>query len=188
LTDHAALELVVANILSECGSVYGVVNNAGFGGPFHKTHEVTLEEWHAIFALNVTAPFVICRAVLPTMQRSGRGRIVNIASIMGFLGGSGSSTYAASKHALIGYTKSLAAEWGPSGICINAICPGYTETAMTASMSQEAREQIERKIPIARFAHVSDIAETVKFLMSESAQYINGASLVVDGGMTAGLL
>ena len=101
-----------------------LINNAGWGGPFHRADEVSESEWDYIFSVNVKSAYLFCRRLLPVMQEAAFGRIVNIASVFGVLGGAGSSTYAASKHALIGYSKSIAAEWAAWNITSNVISPG----------------------------------------------------------------
>lgn len=161
-----------------------LVNNAGFGGPFHATNEVPEEEWDSIFATNVRAAFLFCKRLLPVMKKNNFGRIINISSIYGMMGGALSSTYAASKHALIGYTKSLAIEWGDCNITCNAISPGYIDTAMGASPAEH--QHIVDSIPCKRQGQPEEIARLVLFLIQPESSYINGANLVVDGGLSAG--
>lgn len=161
-----------------------LINNAGFGGPFHATNSVSEEEWDAIFATNVKAAFLFCRRLLPGMKKNNFGRIINIASIYGLAGGALSSTYAASKHALIGYTKSLAIEWADCNITCNVISPGYIDTAMGASPVK--RQHIIDSIPCKRQGQPAEIARLVVFLIQPESGYINGANLVIDGGLSAG--
>jgi 3-oxoacyl-[acyl-carrier protein] reductase len=122
------------------------------------------------------------------MADSGFGRIVNICSIQGLMGASLSSTYSASKHALVGYTKSVAIEWGSSGVTCNALCPGYIGTPMTGSGIAHPEEAIDvHRIPARRLGSTIEIAELVAFLIGRDASYINGSTFVIDGGILAGM-
>lgn len=165
-----------------------IVNNAGWGGPFHKTNEVSEEEWDKVFDTNVKSCFLFCRQLLPYMKEQGFGRIINISSVYGHLGGLGSSTYAASKHALIGYTKSIAVEWGNFGITANCISPGYIQTAMNQvnEYNKKYFEAVFKQIPSGKMGTPNDIADLVTFLAKPTTTYINGENIVVDGGLTAG--
>ncbi|MFN0204375.1 MAG: SDR family NAD(P)-dependent oxidoreductase [Bacteroidia bacterium] len=165
-----------------------LVNNAGWGGPFHKANEVSEAEWDAVFNTNVKSAFLFCRSLLPEMQAQGFGRIINISSIFGKLGGLGSSTYSASKHALIGYTKSLAVEWGGFGITVNSISPGYIATSMTEinPYNKAYFEAVFKQIPSGKMGKPEDIAGLVAFLANPSTTYMNGENVVIDGGLTAG--
>ena len=157
-----------------------VVNNAGYGGPFQLLPEVSDDMWHLIMNTNVKAVFNICRIVLPLMKSIGFGRIINIASIQGLYGAAYSSTYVAAKHAVIGYTKSIAAEWGGSGVTCNAICPGYIDTAMGPSAQEKEKKILE--IPLRRLGLADEVAELVCFLSRQG--YLNGAVVTIDGGKT----
>ncbi len=163
-----------------------LINNAGYGGPFHRTDEVSEEEWDLIFATNVKAAFLFAQKLLPHMKENQFGRIINIASVYGVTGGARSSTYAASKHALVGYTRSLAVEWGAWGITCNLISPGYVETGMGAAANEAHYDGILQRIPAKRQGSPGEIAQTVLFLIQPGSGYINGANIVVDGGLTAG--
>ena len=163
-----------------------VVNNAGYGGPFHRTDEIREEEWDVIFNTNVKAAFLFCKQLLPLMRENNWGRIINIASIYGQVGGALSSAYAASKHALVGYTKSLAAEWGAYNITCNIISPGFINTNMGAASNETNYATIINQIPLKRQGTPEEIAKLVLFLCSEESSYINGADIVIDGGFLAG--
>lgn len=167
---HAALERIQAQV----GSPDILVNNAGFGGPFHRIDEIDDAEWETIFATNIRAPFWFCRALLPQMKARGFGRVINIGSIQSLRAAPLSSTYIATKHALIGFTKAVASEWGRWGITCNAICPGYVTTGPKAN------------IPAGRFAHPGEVAHAVSFLAGPNSAYTNGAVLTIDGGLIAG--
>ena len=166
-------------------------SNAGLGGPFHRVDEVDKAEWDALFGVNVEGVRFMCRWALPRMKASGYGRIVNIASLLGLFGGARSSTYAATKHALIGFSKSIAAEWASSGITCNAVCPGYVDTPMTgatvAAMAvrlgrseDEARALLEKRQPIRRLIQPDEVAAAVLACVENGA--INGQGINVDGG------
>jgi len=172
---------------------YGVaavlINNAGVGGPFHRVDEVSDEEWDWIIRTNLKSVFLFARNLLPKMRAAGFGRIVNIASIQGFSGSAASSTYVASKHGMIGYTRTIAAEWGEHGITCNAICPGYVDTAMgvqSDEISNYMRRVLE-KSPVKRIASPQEIAALALHLVGPHGGYINGAAYVIDGGITAHL-
>ncbi|NOK09551.1 SDR family NAD(P)-dependent oxidoreductase [Corallococcus exercitus] len=164
-----------------------LVNNAGIGGPFHRADEVSVAEWDLLFGVNVEGVRNLCQWALPRMKAQGYGRIVNIASIMGLFGGAQSSTYAATKHALVGYSKAIAAEWGAHGITCNALCPGYIETEMLAKAPAAARERLLERIPVKRFGTPEEVAGLVAFLAGPAGGYVNGSALVMDGGLSAHL-
>ena len=162
-----------------------LINNAGFGGPFHTTDELGETEWDQVFNTNIKAPFLFCKRLLPAMKANNFGRIINISSIYGTVGGSHSSAYAASKHALVGYTKSLAIEWGAYNITSNIISPGFVDTAMGA-VDEAYQKSAMQHIPLQRQATPGEIARLALFLIQKESGYINGANLVVDGGLSAG--
>ncbi|MFE8600003.1 SDR family NAD(P)-dependent oxidoreductase [Archangium violaceum] len=187
VADEAAVDATLARIETELGVPGVIVNNAGYGGPFHRADEVPTEEWKTLFGVNMDGVYYICRWALPRMKTGGYGRIVNISSIQGLFGGAQSSTYAATKHALIGYSKTLAVEWGAYGITCNAICPGYIDTEMLAKADPEVRKELLRRIPAGRFGTGEDVARMVSFLVGPHGSYINGSSLVIDGGLSSHL-
>ena len=163
-----------------------LVNNAGIGGPLHRIDETDDAEWSRIFDSNVRSLFWLCREYLPKMKEQGFGRIVNLSSVLGVVGAARSSTYVATKHAMVGYTKALACEWGAFGITCNAICPGYIDTRMHGA-SQQARISVPlHNVPAGRLGRPEEIAALVDFLCSPDAAYINGATILADGGLTSG--
>ena len=184
-----SVEKAFSAIERELGVPGIIVNNAGVGGPFHRVDEVSDREWRAIFATNLDSVFYTSRIVLPKMKREGFGRIVNIASIQGLFGGAWSSTYVATKHAMVGYTKAIAAEWGAYGITCNAVCPGYIDTRMTENRSRRVSgsEALQRIIPARRLGLPAEVAATVFHLVGPDGGYLNGGSFVIDGGLTAQL-
>jgi 3-oxoacyl-[acyl-carrier protein] reductase len=171
------------------GSPSVVVHAAGFGGPFQTTDEVTPEQWDCLFGVNVKGAFLVARRVLPAMRAEGWGRFIAIASIQGLVGARLSTPYVASKHALVGYVRAVAAEWGQFGITCNSVCPGYVQTPMGPQPDKrEGHEQrIIERTPARRIASPDEIAAVVAFLSSDEARHVNGAAWVVDGGITADL-
>ena len=163
-----------------------LINNAGFGGPFHPLNEVTDEEWDKVMNTNLKSIFYFARTLLPEMKKQAYGRIVNIASIQGLLGAALSSTYVASKHGVIGYTKAIAAEWGEYGINCNAICPGYVNTRMGVQDAavKDHMQKVINLTPAKRIAQPLEVAALVEYLISDEAAFINGASFTIDGGLS----
>lgn len=165
-----------------------LINNAGYGGPYSTLDAVSPEEWRSILAVNLDAAFAFSKAVLPEMIASKFGRIINISSVYGFLGGKGSSAYSSAKHAIIGLTKTIAAESGSGGITCNAICPGFTDTPMLSDMKVKypgTMKAVVAQIPVGRIGRPEEIANLVAFLVSDKASYINGSSITIDGGLSA---
>jgi len=159
-----------------------LVNNAGItrDGLLLRMKE---EDWQSVLQVNLTGTFFCVKAVLPTMSRQRSGRIVNIASIVGAIGNIGQANYAASKAAVIGLTKTVAREYASRNITVNAVAPGFIDTAMTQDLSTETKEALLNQIPLKRLGQPSDIADAVSFLCSEKAGYITGHVLHVNGGM-----
>ncbi|PTL77145.1 SDR family NAD(P)-dependent oxidoreductase [Vitiosangium sp. GDMCC 1.1324] len=187
VADEAAVDAILARMEASLGVPGVLVNNAGLGGPFHRADQVSKAEWDALFGVNVDGVYHLCRWALPRMKAAGYGRIVNISSVLGLFGGALSSTYAATKHALVGYSKSIAAEWGAHGITCNAICPGYIDTEMLAKADPASRQALLRRIPAGRFASPEEVARLVAFVAGPFGGYINGSTLVIDGGLSSHL-
>lgn len=179
--DYELCEKWVNEIESELGPIEVLVNNAGItkDGTLHK---MSPESWHAVIDTNLTSCFNMSKAVILGMRERGSGRIINISSINGQKGQFGQANYAAAKAGMLGFTKSLALESAAKGITVNAICPGYVETEMTAAMRQEVLDSIIRQIPAGRMGRPSEIAAMVSFLSSDKAAFINGATMSVNGG------
>jgi 3-oxoacyl-[acyl-carrier protein] reductase len=159
-----------------------LVNNAGI------TRDQLLlrmkpEDWHQVLETNLTSVFRLSKAVLRRMMKERRGRIVNIASIVALSGNPGQANYAAAKAGMLGFTKSLAREVASRGITVNAVAPGFIDTDMTRSMSEEQRAALTAQIPMARLGTGEDVAAAVVFLASPQAGYITGETLHVNGGM-----
>lgn len=171
--------------LGHFGSIEILVNNAGI------TKDTLLlrmkrADWDDVMATNLTGTFLLTQALLSPMLKARWGRIVNISSIVGETGQAGQANYAASKAGLIGFTKSLARELASRGITANAVAPGYIETAMTAVLDEKQREAMLGQIPLGRAGTDQDIANAVRFLVSDEAAYITGHVLDVNGGMYMG--
>ncbi|MCI0657531.1 MAG: 3-oxoacyl-ACP reductase FabG, partial [Acidobacteria bacterium] len=182
LSDTAVLEKGIAEGIQRIGRVDYLVNNAGV------TRDGLLvrmkrEDWEKVFAVNLTAAFLVTRAVVPSMMKARQGRIVNISSVVGLMGNAGQANYCASKAGLIGFTLSLARELAPRNITVNAVAPGFIETAMTSDLSPEAKEALLSQVPLRRMGTPRDVAEGVRFLLSDSAAYVTGAVLNISGGL-----
>jgi acetoacetyl-CoA reductase len=181
VSDFDACAAAVNEIESALGHVSVLVNNAGItrDGMLHK---MTAQQWREVMNTNLDSCFNMCRAVVPGMRDRNFGRIINISSINGQKGQLGQTNYSAAKAGMIGFTKALALENAAKGITVNAVCPGYIETDMTASMKQEVLESIIRQIPVARMGQPEEIAATVAFLASKEAAFITGATITANGG------
>ncbi len=168
------------------GSPALLVNNAGFGGPFETLDQISDDNWQKVLHTNVSSAFYFSRKLLPIMREMQFGRIINISSIQGLFGAKFSSAYVASKHALIGLSKSIAAEWGEHNITCNTICPGYIETQMGAQDDKidDHRQKIMNITPMKKMGTTGDIANLVVYLSGPHGQYINGSQFVVDGGIS----
>jgi 3-oxoacyl-[acyl-carrier protein] reductase len=174
----------VSAVRKEVGPIYGLVNNAGLGTAGVLT-VMRDEQIEGLLRLNTLAPILLTKYVVRSMMVERAGRIVNISSIVAATGYSGLSAYSATKAALVGFTRSLAREVGQLGITVNAIAPGFVDTAMTHELSGGQREQIARRSALRRMAEPRDVAASVEFLLSEKARNITGITLTVDAGNTA---
>lgn len=161
-----------------------LVNNAGVNRD-GLTVKYPRADFERILEVNVTGSFLCSRAALSGMMRARWGRIVMVSSVLGLRGNAGQAAYSASKSALLGLARSLAREYGSRGITVNAVCPGYIRTDMTASLPQKARGRLLDEIPAGRLGTLDEVAAAIRFLVSERASYVNGAVLSIDGGMTA---
>jgi 3-oxoacyl-[acyl-carrier protein] reductase len=175
---------LVKNLRKEFGPLYGLVNNAAVGhdGALAVMHNSRIEE---LVRLNTLSPIVLTKYVVRAMMAEGTGRIVNVASIIGFTGYSGLAAYAATKAAMLGFTRSLAREVGRLGINVNAVAPGFLDTEMTHGLVGEQRERVIRRSALRRLADVDDVANAVEFLLGDQARSISGTVLTVDAGTTA---
>jgi 3-oxoacyl-[acyl-carrier protein] reductase len=178
-----AIEKAVESILLQEGQIDILVNNAGI------TNDKFLmimshEEWHKVLDTNISGAFRWAKAVCRPMLNAQKGAIVNIASVAGLVGIAGQTNYAASKGAILAFSRALAAELGPKGIRVNAVVPGFIETDMTLAMPRQIKIQNKEKILIKRFGKPEEVARVVAFLASDMASYIFGQEIIVDGGLT----
>lgn len=185
-TEVQLVELV-ALIEQDFGGLDILVNNAGI---IHVAPalEYPIEEWQRTLQVNLTSAFVLSKVVGGSFTNRGvGGRIINVASLLSFLGGDSVVAYTASKSGLAGITKALAVEWGARGVCVNAIAPGYVVTENTRRLleDQELKKSIDERIPVGRWADPADMVGPAVFLASDAARYVNGVVLPVDGGLLA---
>ena len=173
---------VVAEIVKDFGRIDILVNNAGITKDGLMLR-MTEAQWDAVIAVNLKSAFNFIHASLPTMMHQRSGNIINMASVVGVHGNASQANYASSKAGLIALAKSIAQEMGPKGIRANAIAPGFIETAMTATLPDNIREEWIKKIPLRRGGKVEDIANIATFLASEMSSYVSGQVIQVDGGM-----
>ena len=182
VSDTAAVDAAAGKILDDAGRVDILVNNAGVTRD-NLLMRMSEEEWDTVINTNLKGAFNFTKALTRPFIKQRSGRIINIASVIGLIGNAGQSNYAASKAALIGFTKSVAKELAPRGITANAIAPGFIETDMTAALDDKVRESIIGNVPLGRFGSPDDIAHAAVFLAMEPSSYITGQVLTVDGGM-----
>ena len=182
LTDDEAVRDATEALEREAGSVDILVNNAGITGGNGKTWELAPDVWRKVIEVNLVAPYLTSRAVVPGMVRRGYGRIVNIASIAGKEGNPNASHYSASKAGLIALTKSLAKELAGSGVIVNAVTPAAARTPIFDQMSQEHIDYMLSKIPLARFLEPSEAAAMIAWLASEECSFSTGAVFDLSGG------
>jgi 3-hydroxybutyrate dehydrogenase len=188
MSDRASIAAGIAAI----GEVDVLINNAGIaiGAPIHRTDDATYDR---LMQINVHGPYALCRAFLPGMAKRRWGRVVNIASLAGLTGQAYTSAYCASKHALVGITRALALEVATRGVTVNAVCPGWVETAMAAEAVeriasttkrslQDAKAQLEGASPQGRLVTADEVASLVAMLVSDEAGAIHGQAIPVDGG------
>lgn len=159
-----------------------LVNNAGITRD-KLFLRMSLKDWEEVIRVNLTGTFLVTQNALKKMLKQRWGRIVNISSVVGFMGNIGQTNYATTKAGLIGFTKSLAKELAPRNILVNAVAPGFIETDMTAVLSEEIKEQYKKQIPMNRFGSPEEVANVVLFLVSDLASYITGEVIHVNGGM-----
>jgi len=165
------------------GQVEILVNNAGLTRD-NLMMRMKEEEFDEVLRTNLKGTYLCTRAALRPMIRARWGRIVNVSSVVGLVGNAGQANYAASKAGIIGFTKSVAREVAQRGITANVVAPGYVETELTRSLSDEVKDQIKGQVPAGRFADAEEVAEVVSFLAGEDAGYVTGQTIAVDGGMT----
>lgn len=185
VTDGDAVRDAVDEIVAALGPIDVLVNNAGVSIPAPIEGDAFEEQWATTLAVNLTAHTTWIRACLPHLTRNGDGRIVNIASTEGVGGSAYISPYTASKHGVIGLSRSLAVELGPTGVTVNVVCPGPIHTGMTETIPDDAKEKFARRnVPMRRYGHPEEVAHATLSLALPAMSYCTGAVLVVDGGFT----
>jgi 3-oxoacyl-[acyl-carrier protein] reductase len=184
VTDSAACQATIDAVIEQHQRLDVVVNNAGI------TKDTLLpimsdDDWDQVIAANLRSVFLFSRAAAKVMMRQRSGRIINISSVSGLMGNPGQSNYSASKAGIIGFTQTVARELAKRKITVNAICPGFIATEMAEALGPAILEEAKKRIPLGRLGEADEIADAVLFLASDSAQYVTGQVLTVDGGMTA---
>ena len=182
LTEEAAVAAATAQAIRDHGRIDILVNNAGITGGNGKTWELTPDIWRRVLEVNLVAPYLTCRAVVPHMIEKGYGRIVNVASVAGKEGNPNASHYSASKAGVIALTKSLAKELATQGILVNAVAPAAAKTAMFATMTQQHLDFMLSKIPMGRFVEVQEIAALIGWLSSQDCSFTTGSVVDISGG------
>ncbi len=182
VTDGAAVEALIEAVIARHGTLSILVNNAGI------TRDQLLmrmrdEDWQVILDTNLSSVYRTSKAVLRPMLKARKGRIINIASVVGVTGNPGQTNYAAAKAGIIAFSKSLAREIGSRGVTVNVVAPGFIETDMTRALPEAQRKLLETQIALGRLGQPADIAQAVLFLASPAAAYITGETLHVNGGM-----
>ena len=189
VTDAAAVEAFVAEVVDQFGRIDVLVNNAGIAGDQTATvlHTTPVDEWDRVLATNVRGPFLFSRNVLPVMMAQGGGHVITIVSIAGQVAFPGRSAYTTSKGAALMLAKSIAVDYATYGIRSNAVCPGMALTGMTKWRLDvpELRDAVVSRIPIGRVADADDVADLVSLLASDRIGYMTGSALVIDGGYTS---
>jgi NAD(P)-dependent dehydrogenase (short-subunit alcohol dehydrogenase family) len=185
VSDEGPVRGMVGAVMEQFGRVDVLVNNAGVS-LISPAEETALEDWQRVLQVNLTGPFLMCREFGREMLRQGSGSIVNVSSVAGLLGVADRAAYNASKHGLVGLTRTLAAEWGGRGVRVNAVCPGWVKTEMDVEDQAGGGytdEDIEGRVPMGRFAKPEDVARVTAFLADpEQSGFVNGHTLSVDGG------
>jgi len=188
VSDEGDIARFVETVEAEYGRADVLVNNAGIAS-IAPAEETGAAQWRRVLEINLTGPFLLCQAFGRRMLVRGTGSIVNIASVAGLLGVADRVAYNASKHGLIGLTRTLAVEWGGRGVRVNAVCPGWVKTEMDVEAQASGAygdDDITARVPMARFAQPDDIAKAVAFLADpQRSGFVNGTALSVDGGWAA---
>jgi 2-dehydro-3-deoxy-D-gluconate 5-dehydrogenase len=186
VTDKAAVTAMIERVGKELGRIDILVNNAGTS--IRKpTHLLELEEWHSVMDTNLTSAFLCSKAAYPALKASGRGKVINIGSMMSIFAGSYAPAYAASKGGIVQFSRSCACAWAPDNIQVNAILPGWIDTALTKGARQQVpglHERVLARTPAARWGEIDDFAGIAVFLASPASDFVTGAAIPVDGGFS----
>jgi 3-oxoacyl-[acyl-carrier protein] reductase len=182
VSKSADAEKLITDSLEKMGRIDILVNNAGITRD-NLLMRMSQDEWDSVIAVNLTGAFNCIRAATRSFMKQRSGRIINIASVVGQMGNAGQANYAASKAGIIGLTKSVAKELASRNICVNAVAPGFIQTAMTDKLPEKAKEMLIGAIPLGRLGQPEDVARAVAFLSRSESAYITGQVINVDGGM-----
>ena len=182
VADADEVALMVKTTIEQFGCIDILVNNAGVTRD-NLLMRMKEEEWDTVLNTNLKGVFLCTKAVTRPMMKQRKGRIINVASVVGIVGNAGQANYVAAKAGVIGLTKTTAKELAPRGINVNAIAPGFISTDMTDQLPDEAKSSLLKQIPLSRFGEPSDIAKVAVFLASEDSAYMTGQTLCIDGGM-----
>ena len=184
VTDSAAVQKVIDAVVEDWGQLDIVVNNAGI------TRDTLIprmsdEDWDEVISTNLRSVFLFTRAASQVMMRQRSGRIINLSSVSGIMGNPGQANYSASKAGIIGLTQTVARELAGRKVTVNAICPGFISTEMTDALGPTVGDEVKKRVPAKRLGEVQEIADAVLYLSSDSAAYLTGQILTIDGGLTA---
>jgi NAD(P)-dependent dehydrogenase (short-subunit alcohol dehydrogenase family) len=187
--DYDQVHGLIAAVVAQHGRLDGAFNNAGIEGPTAKILDVPMSEWERVMRVNLTGVFICMKCQIEQMVKQDfGGSIVSTASVAGLIGIPGAASYNASKHGVVGLTKTVALEYASRNIRVNAVCPGFIETPMlerVTDASVKIREQLINAVPMRRVAQASEIGDSVAWLMSDKSSYVTGVALPVDGGWVA---
>ena len=189
VSDEGDVEAAIHTATEAFGRLDVMVNNAGIEGPVLPVHAIDPGDWRRVFEVNVHGVFYGVRHALPLMSAAGGGVIVNVASVAGLNAFPMHAAYSASKHAVVGLTRTAALEGARAGVRVNAVCPGFTDTPMVAEGLEKmgrSAEDLLRQVPARRFARPDEVAAAVVYLASDAAAYVTGQTLAIDGGLDAG--
>ncbi len=186
VADKDAVKELMVQAIAAFGPVKFAVNNAGIGGVLSPLHEIKFENWDRMIAINLSGVFYCMKEEISAMLHHGGGNIVNVASLAGLGGVPGGSPYCAAKHGVVGLTRSASMEYAKLNIRVNAVCPGWTETAILDGLSPEMLDtSVRRYVPMGRLGKPMEVAETILWLLSDKSSFVNGHCLAIDGGMKA---
>jgi 2-dehydro-3-deoxy-D-gluconate 5-dehydrogenase len=186
VTDKAAVEAMVARVVKELGRIDILINNAGMSIR-RPPHELELDEWHKVLDTNLTSAYVCSKAAYPALKASGRGKVINIGSMMSIFGASFAPAYAASKGGIVQYSRACANAWAPDNIQVNAILPGWIDTDLTRGARQQVtglHERVLARTPAARWGAIDEFAGIAVFLASRASDFVTGTAIPVDGGFS----